>query len=64
MYFYPMYIDDELIDTIADSRKILPYIDMPLQHVNDHDAAADGPPRDAARDGRTARQAAVADSRA
>lgn len=35
MYFYPMYITDELIDTIAYSKKILPYIDMPLQHVAD-----------------------------
>ena len=34
MYFYPMYIDDRLIDTIADSEKILPYIDMPLQHFS------------------------------
>jgi ribosomal protein S12 methylthiotransferase len=34
MYFYPMYIDDALIATIADSEKILPYIDMPLQHFN------------------------------
>jgi ribosomal protein S12 methylthiotransferase len=34
MYFYPMYIDDELIDTIADTPNILPYIDMPLQHIN------------------------------
>ncbi len=34
MYFYPMYIDDRLIETIADSEKILPYIDMPLQHFN------------------------------
>ena len=35
MYFYPMYIDDELLDTIAGSKKILPYIDMPLQHADD-----------------------------
>lgn len=35
MYFYPMYIDDELIDTIAGSQKLLPYIDIPLQHIND-----------------------------
>jgi len=35
MYFYPMYIDDELIDTIAESRKIVPYIDIPLQHASD-----------------------------
>ncbi len=34
MYFYPMYIDDALIDTIATSEKIIPYIDMPLQHIN------------------------------
>lgn len=34
MYFYPMYIDDALIETIAESEKILPYIDMPLQHIN------------------------------
>lgn len=35
MYFYPMYISDELIRTIADSPRILPYLDMPLQHIND-----------------------------
>ena len=35
MYFYPMYISDELVETIAGSRKIVPYIDMPLQHIND-----------------------------
>jgi ribosomal protein S12 methylthiotransferase len=35
LYFYPMYVNDELIETIAGSRKIVPYIDMPLQHIND-----------------------------
>ncbi len=35
MYFYPMYIDSELTKTIADSKRIVPYIDMPLQHIND-----------------------------
>jgi len=35
MYFYPMYIDDDLINTIAASRKIVPYIDIPLQHASD-----------------------------
>jgi ribosomal protein S12 methylthiotransferase len=35
MYFYPMYVDDRLIRTIASSPKILPYLDMPLQHIND-----------------------------
>ena len=35
MYFYPMYVSDELIDVIAKSKRIVPYIDMPLQHIND-----------------------------
>ncbi len=35
MYFYPMYIDDRLLQTIADANKIIPYIDMPLQHADD-----------------------------
>jgi ribosomal protein S12 methylthiotransferase len=35
MYFYPMYITDDLVDTIASADKILPYVDMPLQHIND-----------------------------
>lgn len=35
MYFYPMYIDDALIDTIASSKRIVPYIDIPLQHASD-----------------------------
>ena len=35
MYFYPMYIEDQLLNVIADSEKILPYIDMPLQHADD-----------------------------
>ncbi len=35
MYFYPMYIDDALIRRIASSRKVLPYLDMPLQHASD-----------------------------
>jgi ribosomal protein S12 methylthiotransferase len=35
MYFYPMYVTDELIDTIAASERIVPYLDIPLQHIND-----------------------------
>jgi ribosomal protein S12 methylthiotransferase len=35
MYFYPMYVSDELIQIIAESPRILPYLDMPLQHIND-----------------------------
>jgi ribosomal protein S12 methylthiotransferase len=35
LYLYPIFFTDELIDTIASSTKIIPYLDMPLQHVND-----------------------------
>jgi ribosomal protein S12 methylthiotransferase len=35
MYFYPMYVTDELIETIATSKRIVPYLDMPLQHINE-----------------------------
>ncbi|MCR9206688.1 MAG: 30S ribosomal protein S12 methylthiotransferase RimO [bacterium] len=35
MYFYPMYIDDALINTLASAKRIVPYIDMPLQHASD-----------------------------
>ena len=35
MYFYPMYITDELVATLAAAKKIVPYLDMPLQHIND-----------------------------
>jgi len=34
MYLYPMNFDDELIGTIAESSRILPYLDMPLQHIS------------------------------
>ena len=35
MYFYPMYIDDRLVETLAASSRIVPYIDIPLQHASD-----------------------------
>jgi len=35
MYLYPMHVTDELIETIADGEKILPYLDIPLQHISD-----------------------------
>ena len=34
-YLYPDDFDDELIDTIAEEPKILPYLDIPIQHCND-----------------------------
>ena len=34
MYLYPAGIDDRLIETIAAGEKIVPYIDMPIQHIN------------------------------
>ena len=30
-----MYVTDGVIDAIANSKRIVPYIDMPLQHIND-----------------------------
>jgi ribosomal protein S12 methylthiotransferase len=35
LYAYPEHVSDELIDTLAGANKIIPYLDMPLQHVND-----------------------------
>lgn len=35
MYLYPTGIDGELIEAIAKSEKIVRYLDVPLQHVND-----------------------------
>ncbi len=34
-YLYPDEVDEELIDVLAAERKILRYIDIPLQHIND-----------------------------
>ena len=33
-YLYPDEITDELIDTIAQEEKIVPYLDIPIQHCN------------------------------
>ena len=35
MYMYPEGIYPELLETIAQSRKVLRYFDMPIQHVAD-----------------------------
>lgn len=36
MYAYPSCFTDEMIDALADCRRVLRYIDMPLQHVHDN----------------------------
>jgi ribosomal protein S12 methylthiotransferase len=35
LYNYPNFFTDELYEVLGASRKILPYLDMPLQHIND-----------------------------
>lgn len=35
LYCYPDKITDELLDTMARQPKVLPYIDLPLQHADD-----------------------------
>ena len=35
LYAYPEHIGDDLLDTLANAKKIIPYLDMPLQHIND-----------------------------
>lgn len=34
MYLYPVNFTDELIEKIASSSQVIPYLDMPLQHIN------------------------------
>jgi len=34
MYLYPQHMTDALIDLIGRSEKVVPYLDMPLQHIN------------------------------
>ena len=36
LYVYPETIDDRLINAIADNEKVLHYIDIPFQHINDN----------------------------
>ncbi|MEW4567759.1 30S ribosomal protein S12 methylthiotransferase RimO [Tautonia sp. JC769] len=35
LYNYPNYFTDELYEALGSSEKIIPYLDMPLQHIND-----------------------------
>ncbi len=36
LYCYPEEITDELIETIRDNKKVLHYLDIPIQHASDH----------------------------
>jgi ribosomal protein S12 methylthiotransferase len=35
MYFYPRHVPDELIELLAAGGKVLPYLDIPIQHVSE-----------------------------
>jgi len=35
MYAYPSDFTDEMIDALAESDRVVKYVDMPLQHIND-----------------------------
>jgi ribosomal protein S12 methylthiotransferase len=35
LYNYPNYFTDELYAALAEAPKVIPYLDMPLQHIND-----------------------------
>ncbi|MCB1181622.1 MAG: 30S ribosomal protein S12 methylthiotransferase RimO [Chlamydiia bacterium] len=35
LYLYPDEITDELLEVILSDRRVCPYLDMPIQHVND-----------------------------
>lgn len=35
LYLYPSGITDELLQLMADNQRIVPYLDIPFQHVND-----------------------------
>ncbi|MBO0700472.1 MAG: 30S ribosomal protein S12 methylthiotransferase RimO, partial [Zavarzinella sp.] len=35
LYAYPEHVTDELLDTLGSAKKVIPYVDMPLQHIND-----------------------------
>jgi len=35
MYVYPSVLSDEILDAVAECDKVVPYIDIPLQHIDD-----------------------------
>ena len=36
LYLYPDGLDDKILSLIRDKPNLIPYFDMPLQHINDH----------------------------
>ncbi len=48
LYAYPEHITEELLDVMASEEKVLPYIDMPLQHASGRVLAAMHRPGDCA----------------
>jgi ribosomal protein S12 methylthiotransferase len=35
LYAYPEHVTDDLLDAMASSKKLVPYLDIPLQHISD-----------------------------
>jgi len=35
LYLYPTAVSDALLDVLADAERVLPYVDVPLQHASD-----------------------------
>jgi ribosomal protein S12 methylthiotransferase len=35
MYLYPVGVTDKLLDAVGQSPKVVPYFDIPIQHIND-----------------------------
>ncbi len=40
MYLHPQHINDQLIEVIAQEKKVIPYLDIPIQHAADKVLAA------------------------
>ena len=36
LYWYPMFVDDELLDLMANEPRLVKYVDMPIQHASDN----------------------------
>ena len=48
MYLHPAHVNDRLVETWARAR-VVPYLDMPVQHADDGDLEGDAARRDRAR---------------